>query len=405
MSKKVSLILTLALIFTSRAFSKEVQTNSLNMLRAQADKVLAQTNVTARADIDVVFKLIDRLLEENQFDDAEKYIVQGLEHFPWNLKYQMIYAELLANSGRREKAEEKATLVFKYGETGELIERAIKLLNKDPLPEFAKFSTLPGTNHCVVLVPLQECDKWLIVRIKEELSAALGIPIYIQTIDMKYPAFSRDRRGILIDQIKQRVIKDIDDFQITDAMKDLNLTKDDLDEEDNVIKLMKYLLRSYDARAIKEFEATLEDSKGKNPQWNADQLQTMLSVAVMPYRRKNVAYLGITSEDIYARDYNFLFGWANRLCGIMSYRRFTADFNNDSPNQERLIKRTLMQSLSSVGLIYGLKRCTDPTCARAYPHSLSEHDAKDETLCSECRNRFRTIFGQLVESDTSNNPD
>jgi predicted Zn-dependent protease len=256
-----------------------------------------------------------------------------------------------------------------------------------------------------VLVPLQECDKWLIVRIKEELSAALGIPIYIQTIDMKYPAFSRDRRGILIDQIKQRVIKDIDDFQITDAMKDLNLTKDDLDEEDNVIKLMKYLLRSYDARAIKEFEATLEDSKGKNPQWNADQLQTMLSVAVMPYRRKNVAYLGITSEDIYARDYNFLFGWANRLCGIMSYRRFTADFNNDSPNQERLIKRTLMQSLSSVGLIYGLKRCTDPTCARAYPHSLSEHDAKDETLCSECRNRFRTIFGQLVESDTSNNPD
>ena len=167
MSKKVSLILTLALIFTSRAFSKEVQTNSLNMLRAQADKVLAQTNVTARADIDVVFKLIDRLLEENQFDDAEKYIVQGLEHFPWNLKYQMIYAELLANSGRREKAEEKATLVFKYGETGELIERAIKLLNKDPLPEFAKFSTLPGTNHCVVLVPLQECDKWLIVRIKE----------------------------------------------------------------------------------------------------------------------------------------------------------------------------------------------------------------------------------------------
>jgi len=402
MSKKVLLILTLAIILTPVVFSREIQTNSPSMLRVQADKVLAQTNVSARADIDVVFKLIDRLLEEKQFDDAEKYIVKGLEHFPWNLKYQMIYAELLANSGRREKAEEKATLVFKYGETGELIERARKLLNKDPLPEFAKFSTLPGTNHCVVLVPLQDCDKWLIVRIKEELSATLGIPIYIQTIDMKYPAFSRDRRNIILDQIKQRVIKEIDDSQINYAMKALNLTRKDLDKEDNVIKLMKYMLRSYDAKALKEFEVALEESKGKDPQWNADQLQTMLSVTITPYRRKNVAYLGVTSEDIYARDYNFLFGWANRLCGIMSYRRFTADFNDETPNQERLIKRTVMQSLSSIGLIYGLKRCTNPTCARAYPHSLSEHDAKDGTLCPECRSRFRKIFGQPVESDTSN---
>ncbi len=123
----------------------------------------------------------------------------------------------------------------------------------------------------------------------------------------------------------------------------------------------------------------------------------------MPYRRKNVAYLGITSVDIYARDYNFLFGWANRLCGIMSYCRFTADFNDDIPNQERLVKRALMQSQSSVGLIYGLKRCTDPTCARAYPNSLSEHDAKKGTLCSECRKNFRTTFGQQNKSDTVNN--
>jgi len=116
---------------------------------------------------------------------------------------------------------------------------------------------------------------------------------------------------------------------------------------------------------------------------------------VKPYRRKNVAYLGITSVDIYAKDYNFLFGWANRSGGIMSYRRFTAAFNNDIPNQDRLIKRTLMQCLSSVGHIYGIKRCTNPTCARAYPNSLSEHDAKNGTLCSECENGFRIKFEQL----------
>ena len=373
---------------------REVETNSLKELRAQADKVLKQTNVSARVNIDVVFKLLDGLIEANQLEDAEKYITQGLEHFPWNLKYQITYAELLARLGRKEKAEEKATLVFQHGETGELIERARKLLNKDPLPEFPEISTLPGTNHCVVLVPLQECDKWLILRIKEGLSATLGVPVYIQTIDAKCPAFSRDRRSIIIDRMRQRLIEEINDVQIADAMKQLNLTREDLDEEDNFLKLAKHLLRNYDARKMDEIEAYLEDSRGKDPQWNADQLQAILSEAVMPYRRKNVAYLGITSVDIYARDYNFLFGWTKRLCGIMSYRRFTADFNDDIPNQERLVKRTSMQSLSCVGLAYGLKRCTDPTCARAYPHSLSEHDAKNGTLCSECRKSFRTAFGQ-----------
>jgi predicted Zn-dependent protease len=373
---------------------QEAETNSLKELRAEADKVLKRTNVSARVNTDVVFKLVERLLEDNQLEDAEEYITRGLELFPWNLEYQMIYAELLAKTGRQEKAEEKATLVLQYGETGELIGRARKLFNKDRLPEFPEISTLPGANHCIVLVPLQECDKWLILRIEEGLSATLGVPVYIQTINAKYPPFSRDRRSIIIDRMRQRLIEEINHVDTVDAMKELNLTREDLDEEDNFLKLAKHLLRNYDAGALEEFEAYLEDSRGNGPQWNADQLQTILSGAVMPYRRKNVAYLGITSVDIYARDYNFLFGWANRLCGIMSYRRFTADFNDDVPNQERLVKRALMQSLSSVGLIYGLKRCTDPTCARAYPHSLSEHDAKKETLCSECRKRFRTTFGE-----------
>ena len=387
---------------------RDMETDSLKglkELRAQADKVLKQTNVSARVDIDAVFKLVDGLIEANQLDEAEKYITQGLEHFPWNLKYQMTYAELLARLGRKEKAEEKATLVFEYGETGELIERARKLLNKDPLPEFPEISTLPGTNHCVVLVPLQECDQWLILRIKEGLSATLGVPVYIQTINAEYPAFSRDRRTIVIDRMRQRLIEEMEemkDVRIADAMKKLNLTREDLDEDDNFLRLAKHLLRNYDIRKHDEFEAFLEASQGKDAQWNVDPLQAILSEAVRPYRRKNVAYLGVTPVDIYTRDFNFLFGWTKRLCGIISYHRFTAVFNDDTPNQEKLVKRTLMQGLSCVGLAYGLNRCTDPTCARAYPHSLSEHDAKNGTLCPECRKSFRTLFGQQNQSDPSN---
>jgi predicted Zn-dependent protease len=392
MLKAILLALVLVFTLTAYVFSEQAALIPLKELRAQADEVLRQPNVSARKDIEVVFKLVDRLLEENQQEDAEKYIVQGLKHFPWNLEYQMVYAEMLAKKGKHEKAEEKAALVFEYGETDALIDRAGKILKKDPLPQFAKISTLPGNDHCVVLVPFQGCDKWLIARIRDELSTTLHIPVFIQTINAKYPLYSRDRRQAIVNRLRRQLIENMKDIQVADGMKNLGLTKEDLKEDTNVLRLMKYLLRNSGAEKIAQFDAYLKDSIGKDPQWDACQLQDTLFQAVAPCRRKNVAYLGITSVDIYTDDYNFLFGAANTSGGIMSYCRFTADFNNDIPNQNRLIKRTLMQSLASVGHIYGIKRCTDPTCARAYPNSLSEHDAKKGTLCSECKNAFKTLF-------------
>ena len=91
MLKILSVMLTLVLTLTSWAFSEEVQSNSLGDLKKQADEILKLSNVSTRSEIDVVFKLVDRFLEANQQENAEKYIVQGLKHFAWNLKYQMIY--------------------------------------------------------------------------------------------------------------------------------------------------------------------------------------------------------------------------------------------------------------------------------------------------------------------------
>ncbi|MHC4292488.1 MAG: hypothetical protein ACYSTR_09790, partial [Planctomycetota bacterium] len=95
--------------------------------------------------------------------------------------------------------------------------------------------------------------------------------------------------------------------------------------------------------------------------------------------------IGITKEDIYAKDYNFLFGWGGKGYDIMSYHRFTADFNNDKPNRPLLVKRTLKQCISSTFRTLGIQRCTSPTCARAYPNDLTEHDRKAVELCDWCK--------------------
>lgn len=393
MKKSNLFILTLLFVLFGKVHSQEVPEPTIAELTQQADAVLDLSNVSARKKIDVVFKLADRLLKTEQPDLAERYLSQGLQTYPWDLEHQIVYAKLLASKGQADLSKETANIVLKYAETDKLIEDAKRLLGMPSPSAIPDIQSFPGTNYCVVLIPLQGCESWLISNMQEKLSETLGVPVHVQRIEAKYPPSDRDRRGQILNRMRNNILGEgLKDPQVKAAMTQLNLSKDDLGSEDNLIRLMKHLLAAGGPAAIEQFDAALEDSVGKEPQWNAYHLQTLLFQAVKPYRRDRIAYLGVTSEDIYAEDYNFLFGWANRQGGIMSYRRFTAAFNDETPNQTRLLKRATMQALSSIGHIYGVERCTNPTCARAYPHSLSEHDAKEGTLCPQCRKGFKNIF-------------
>jgi predicted Zn-dependent protease len=392
MDKSAFVIIILLLIpWTPSVFSDETQLTTLTTeaLKEKADKVLSLANVSARTEISVIFELVDRFLEEDRLKDAEKYVARGLQHFPWNLKYQMTYAEILEKKGMHAEAKEKAELVFKHAETDELIDRSRKFLNTYRKTQFPAISAIETDRFSLVLIPFVDCDKWLLIRIKEDLAAILGIDVYIQTVNVDPPPANRDMQQLMIDTLRKRLIKQAGDAQVTAGLKELGLSRSDLSEEENVLKIFRNLMQKYNPDELKAFEAHLKESAGKNKQWDADILQGLLFKAVRPFRRKKVGYLGVTSLDIYAKDYNFLFGWASPLGGIMSYHRFKADFNEEIPNKERLVKRTLMQCLSSAGFIFGVERCTTPTCARAYPHSLAEHDAKDAKLCPVCRNRFK----------------
>ena len=64
-------MLFLIFTFIGYAFCEEMSSTSLKDLKNQADEILKLSNVSARADVDTVFKLVDRLLEENQQEDAE----------------------------------------------------------------------------------------------------------------------------------------------------------------------------------------------------------------------------------------------------------------------------------------------------------------------------------------------
>lgn len=367
---------------------------SVPELKCRADEVLKQENVSARAHVDVVFELVDRLLAEKKDNEAEPYLIQGLKLFPWNLRYQMCYAELLQNKGEQKQAEEKAALVLENGESDELVGRARRLLKLPQLQDFPALCRVEGTNACIVLLPFPSCDQWLVSCLRDKLAAELKVPVFVQTAQIRDFTFSRDRRQKVVEGMRNQLMKNVGDEKVVEGMKELGLTENDLEKDEPVTNLMRLLVAGSGKMSAQEFDAFLRDAEGQDPQWDAGQMLALLTRTVETCRRKSVAYIGLTPHDIYAKDYNFVFGWSGPQGAIVSYRRFAADFKQDVPNQARLVKRTLMQCLSSAGFVYGIERCTDPTCARAYPNSLSEHDAKKGTLCSECKKKFVAVFGQ-----------
>ena len=95
-----------------------------------------------------------------------------------------------------------------------------------------------------------------------------------------------------------------------------------------------------------------------------------------------VGVLAVTDQDVTRGEMNFLFGWVDREsnAGVMSYARF-----KPGAKKKTLTERAVKQALSSTGFVLGIDRCKTAACARAYPNSLEEHDAKPGTLCSVCQ--------------------
>ena len=134
-------------------------------------------------------------------------------------------------------------------------------------------------------------------------------------------------------------------------------------------------------------------------QWDINDLLNTLRSAAASYRNNKTYFLGVANLDAFADNSNFIFGIAenNAFHAIITYRRFTGDFYGINPNRKRLVARTLKQSLSSIGFMLGVPRCSTPTCARAYPNSLDEHDAKSTDLCETCKIGFERSLGKKLK--------
>ena len=372
---------------------------SIPNLKLRVDKLLAtRDNVDIRADVDDVFALADLLLASGRESEATHYLSAGVRSKPWALNYQMRYAEILGEAGKTEEAREKANLVLAHTEHGDLYSQARQLLGEAPESAIPGVQPVDDPRPTLVLVPVGDADRCVLEDLARELRNVLPMSVLLQAAKLRLPPHARDPRRKCIATMRVEILNRMKrDSDLASFLRKRGCDESRLqDDGEAVLEAGRRLaFHSGGESTLAEFDAFLNVLDIAPKQWDMGELLDRLGDAVKPLARPRVYYLGVTRLDGFSGDNNFLFGLA--MTGgdhaIISYARFAADFGNDTPNRKRLVERTLKQALSSIGFMLDVKRCSDPRCARAYPNSLMEHDAKTRKLCKHCRMGFEQALG------------
>ncbi len=373
--------------------SAEPEEPTLPDLQTRVDALIAtQDTIMIRRNIADVFDLIDRLLAKDQQEDAMPYLSAALKHNAWALDYQMHYAELAAQRGEPAVAKQKAQLVLEHTEQDELYARAVSILDYAPLPDLSPIEHTEPDTTTLVLVPLGSVDRCVLNELVVDLAAALRIPVIVRDAEVEIPGSARDPVSRHLATVRTNILNGMkQDAQLASFLKQHSLSEGMLQKDEGVITACRHIaFESGGKDALAQFDAGLRELRQAPKQWDIEILMQSLKAALRAFERPKVYFIGVANLDCFADQSNFIFGSAENSgpYGVITYRRFTSEFTRENPNRERLVDRTFKQVLSSFGFMLGLQRCSMPTCARAYPHSLEEHDAKSRDLCPDCQSGF-----------------
>ncbi|HUG12547.1 MAG TPA: archaemetzincin [Opitutaceae bacterium] len=361
-------------------------------LRQKVDPIAASPgDIAVRHAEPLLTELVDLLLSRSEVNEARRYLVRLLQANPRAYRYQLIYGEILAREGAPAELEWRAKQAAENAEDDSIIRKARALADMPPLEVVPQLAADNRRGPELILVPVGDVsDVWLL-ELRDALRLKTNSTVSVRRSSMAMPPADRTAADAVVANLRRRLLKAMEtDPELTRRLEFTAVTKAKLESDDKlVISVVRRMLEA-DQTALEDFNTRFEESKQGGQQWQASLLLRWFDAAITPAKRGQKRFLAVTSVDLYAPDTNYLFGSAQigGKSAIISAARFTADFNGDTPHRPRLIERLLKQALSSYGQMLGVPRCTNPECARAYPHSLAEHDAKSPDLCAQCRTGF-----------------
>jgi predicted Zn-dependent protease len=374
---------------------------SIEQLKAEVDALLSSADdVTIRSKSEDIFDLVDRLIASKNDREATTYLGAALQRNPWALEYQMLHADLLQAKGETAAARQKAELVREYAEKDDVLNHARKFLGEPALEIISEMSTMHETDISLVIVPVGKVDTCILAALRDALHEELMIPIQVRDAHVSIPGFRRDPSAIYLSELRSRLEEGVKkDRKLAAFLAKNGFKAQELEQDSTLIDAYrKITFAEGGTDSLSRFDAMLEQVANAEKQWDIYELKNALKSTIRPYATGKVYFMGVADLDVFAAAHNFVFGVADKenQLAMITYRRFTAEFNNENPNRKRLVERTLKQSLSSIGFMLGVPRCSMPTCARAYPNSLAEHDAKSTALCGACKSKFEEVLGRKL---------
>jgi len=376
--------------------------HQLAPLKAEADRVWQMNErgeaIEAAKEGAVIIRVADALRDGGQLDEAKEYYRRAGLVCPWDFDLKLRQAELLKRLGDSAGAVVLARQVLKYAETDKQLAVARSLTGDaaaDSLPSLD--AIMPTADETVIgLVAAPETDRWLLDLAGKQLAKTLGVRVGIAATDFAVGERGRNGRAQIARELRKSLPWD-DPRLLMSAPDGRRIREEDLTDDQVIQATEMFLKRDGQPGQMEAFKQRLV-AADKVSQWDVTLLLGRLRAERPQPAQGRVVYLALVPVDLYAGRANYLYGTAD-VAGnyaVVSYYRLAASSTGEPPQSARLAARPLKQLLSSTGFALNVSRCSDPGCARAYPRSLVEHDAKGTDLCDECRAGFAKVLGHEV---------
>ncbi|MBU1108437.1 MAG: hypothetical protein KKB51_17310 [Candidatus Riflebacteria bacterium] len=390
-----------ALPFVAAAFNTGDAVNAVETpLKAAAESVMTNpNNVIAGSDVSLIWKYVDYLWTNDRQLEAKKYIESGLALAPFNYLYQAKLALILAKQDSNAAAIDRARIVYEKSEDPEPVKLVLNILGKKDVAPFKPIEKIDFASPTVVLVAIGKVDRILLKELQQKITDYLGLEVVVFSELSNPPEADRSLFTSEINKMRSSILA-LPDVGAYLRTKKINVSQLKVDNELFVQTLTQFLEQN-NSTAAEDFKKNMALAKTRAQQWKYDTLRDYLIEMAKPFRNKNWLLVGITEYDLYIENTNFVFAGTNpHAQAIISYKRFTGDFNNEPQNRKRLVSRLFKQFLSVFGLLNGMVRCSFPECARVFPKTLAEHDEKPEYLCNECRQTLEKLLKISIRTPT-----
>jgi archaemetzincin len=118
---------------------------------------------------------------------------------------------------------------------------------------------------------------------------------------------------------------------------------------------------------------------GERKQYHAGKILSGLMQNPWVHREKNLN-LAVVTDDLFAPDLNFVFGYADYVhhISVISLSRLV------SKNRKLTLRRVFKIARHEIGHMYGLVHCTAPLCVMRGVNNLEELDASTLSMCNGC---------------------